>query len=317
MSRNQVVAALSGLIVICFSVQSLRAATPTTYCRFQAGDRVAYGIVEGEHVRELAGSLFGNFSKTNKLHVLKEVTLLVPSEPSHVFAMAGNYKSHLGGGTTTKTITTSTTIVTDPKTGKTTTATKTTEDVRVSGQIPPKFQIPQPFFKSPSCLVRHEGDIVIPQGAEEVHYEAEMVIVIGREAANVSQQDALDYVLGVTIGNDVSARRWQKSDVQWWRAKGADTFGPCGPFIVSGLNYDDLLLQLRLNGTTVQKERTSQLIHGVAETVASISQHITLRAGDLIFTGTSGTTDSIQPGDEIEVELEGVGILRNRVVADQ
>ena len=91
MSRNQVVAVLTGLIVICLSVQSLRAATPTTYCRFQVGDRVAYGIVEGKHVRELKGNLFGNFSKTNKMHVLKDVTLLVPSEPSHVFAMAGNY----------------------------------------------------------------------------------------------------------------------------------------------------------------------------------------------------------------------------------
>jgi len=127
----------------------------------------------------------------------------------------------------------------------------------------------------------------------------------------------LDYVLGVTCGNDVSGRVWQKEDVQWWRAKGADTFGPCGPYLVSGLKYDDLLLQLRLNGKTLQKERTSLLIHDCSSIVSAISQHVTLYPGDLIFTGTPGETAAIKPGDVCEVELEGVGVLRNPVVAEK
>ena len=123
-------------------------------------------------------------------------------------------------------------------------------------------------------------------------------------------------MLGVTCGNDVSARVWQKGDVQWWRAKGSDTFGPCGPYIVSGINYDDLLLELRLNGEVKQKERTSRMIHDVATQVSEISRHVTLHPGDLIFTGTPGETAAIKPGDVVEVELEGVGVLRNEVVAE-
>ena len=257
------------------------------FARFKVDDRVAFGVVEGDNVREISGSIFGDWKKTDKVHALSDVMLLVPTRARQVFAMAGNYKSHVG-----------------------------------DGEIPPKFRIPQPFFKSPSSLVRHGGRIVIPKNAtEEVHYEAEMVIVIGKRARNVSKEDALDYVLGVTCGNDVSERFWQNDkenkDIQWWRAKGSDTFGPCGPFIASGLNYDNLLLTLRLNGEVKQKERTSQMIHDVASCVSFISQHVTLGPGDLIFTGTSGKTSALHHGDVVEVELEGVGVLRNKVVREK
>jgi 2-keto-4-pentenoate hydratase/2-oxohepta-3-ene-1,7-dioic acid hydratase in catechol pathway len=183
------------------------------------------------------------------------------------------------------------------------------------GVVPPKFQIPQIFFKSPSCLIATGDPIVIPPGTNEVHYEAELVIVIGKQTKNVSVDEAADHILGVTCGNDVSARDWQKGDVQWWRAKGSDTFGPVGPFIVSGLNYDDLRLQLRLNGQIRQDERTSQLIQNIPAIVSFISQHITLNPGDLIYTGTPGRTGPIKPGDRVEVELEGVGVLANPVAA--
>jgi 2-keto-4-pentenoate hydratase/2-oxohepta-3-ene-1,7-dioic acid hydratase in catechol pathway len=253
------------------------------FARFRVNEKIRFGVVEEENVREITGSIFDEWEKTDQVHALSDVTLLPPTRPQHVFAMAGNYKSHLG-----------------------------------DAEIPPKFRIPQPFFKSPSSLLRHEGTILIPKNAtEEVHYEAEMVVVIGRRARDVSKEDALDYVLGVTCGNDVSERYWQNDeenkDVQWWRAKASDTFGPCGPFIVTGLNYDDLLLTLRLNGEVKQKERTSQMIHDVAAQVSFISQHVTLLPGDLIFTGTSGETSAMRPGDTVEVELEGVGVLRNRV----
>ena len=247
------------------------------YIRFRVADRVAYGIVEGDRVREISGDLFGDWAKTDTTHALADVALLVPTAPSKVLALAGNYRSHLGSAEA--------------------------------------HTHPEVFFKVPSALLPAGESIVLPTGTDNVHYEAEMVIVIGKRAKGVAVADALAYVLGVTCGNDVSARDWQHDDVQWWRAKGSDTFGPCGPVIASGLNYDDLLLELRLNGEVKQQQRTSELVHGVAAIVSWISEHVTLEPGDLIYTGTPGTTTALKPGDVVEVELEGVGVLRNGVEA--
>lgn len=248
----------------------------------QGGDRTTfephYALVEGDLVRLIEGDLFGDWRATDRTYPLSGVKLLPPTEPKQVFALAGNYRSHLDGE-----------------------------------EIPPKFQIPQIFFKSIGSLVGDGEPIVIPEGTAEVHYEAELVVVIGKRARNVPEAEALDYVFGVTCGNDVSARDWQKNDVQWWRAKGSDTFGPCGPFIVSGIPYNDLQLTLRLNGEVKQQARTSEMIHNVPRIVSFISQHVTLYPGDLIFTGTPGETSAIHSGDVVEVELEHVGVLRNRV----
>ena len=278
---------LTALLLAC-ACGSLFAAEPkpTTFARVGVpapnGDLTTYephyAVVEGPLVRLIDGDLFGKWRPTDRTYPLTRVKLLPPTEPKQVFALAGNYRSHLEGQ-----------------------------------EIPPKFQIPQPFYKSIGSLVGDGEPIVIPEGTAEVHYEAEMVIVIGKLARHVPDADALDYVFGVTCGNDVSARDWQKNDVQWWRAKGSDTFGPCGPFIVSGIPYDDLQLTLRLNGEVKQQARTSEMIHGVARTVSFISQHVTLYPGDLIFTGTPGETSALRAGDVVEVELEHVGVLRNPV----
>jgi 2-keto-4-pentenoate hydratase/2-oxohepta-3-ene-1,7-dioic acid hydratase in catechol pathway len=245
---------------------------------------VAYGLVEGDRVRQLAGDLFDRWSKTETTYALKDVKLLPPTRPSQVLALAGNYRSHLQDET-----------------------------------IPPKFQIPQPFFKSPSCLVGQGEAIVIPKDAKTVHYEAELVIVIGKKCSRVPKDKAMSYVFGVTAGNDVSERVWQNDadvkDVQWWRAKGADTFGPVGPTILTGADFGKLMIRLRLNGEVKQEENTDHLIHDIPSTVSFISHYITLHPGDLIFTGTPGKTSEIKPGDVVEVELEGVGVLRNPVVA--
>jgi 2-keto-4-pentenoate hydratase/2-oxohepta-3-ene-1,7-dioic acid hydratase in catechol pathway len=260
------------------------AAEPVRYVRFQKGDAVAYGVLEGERVRQLSGDLFGTFTKTDTMHFLKDVKLLPPTKPSQILALAGNYRSHLQDET-----------------------------------IPPKFMVPQPFFKSPSCLVGQGDPIVIPKDATTVHYEAELVIVIGKKCTKVSKDEAMKYVFGVTAGNDVSERIWQNDadakDVQWWRAKGADTFGPVGPTILTGADYGNLTIQLRLNGEVKQREKTDHLIHDIPSTVSFISQYITLQPGDLIFTGTPGKTSEIKPGDVVEVDLEGVGVLKNPVVA--
>jgi 2-keto-4-pentenoate hydratase/2-oxohepta-3-ene-1,7-dioic acid hydratase in catechol pathway len=272
------------LLVVVLPAAAGEPVSAKRYARFEVEGRVAYGVVEGEQVREIEGPLFGEHRLTDRRHPLADVKLLVPCEPKQVFALAGNYRSHLS-----------------------------------TDEIPDKFKIPQPFLKAIGSLVPHGHPIVIPHDAtEDVHYEAELVIVIGRTTRHVSEDQALDYVFGVTAGNDVSERFWQNhpehKDVQWWRAKGADTFGPCGPFIARGINYDDLLLELRLNGDVKQQERTDHLIHSVAATVSFMSRYVTLFPGDLIFTGTPGKTSSIREGDVVEVELEGVGVLRNHVV---
>jgi 2-keto-4-pentenoate hydratase/2-oxohepta-3-ene-1,7-dioic acid hydratase in catechol pathway len=250
---------------------------PRKFVRFQAGAVTAYGIVEGEKVRRLEGDLFGEWKPTEDVRSLKDVKLLVPTKPTKVLAVGLNYASHLAGR--------------------------------------PASQNPEIFFKPPSCLIAQGENIVIPPGTTDCHYEAELVIVVGKRAKNVAKEKALEHVLGVTCGNDVSARDWQKGDLQWWRAKGADTFGPCGPYIVSGINYDDLLVTLRLNGEVKQKQRTSDLIHNVAAIVSWVSRHVTLEPGDLIYTGTPGETTALKPGDVVEVEVEGVGVLRNGVEA--
>jgi 2-keto-4-pentenoate hydratase/2-oxohepta-3-ene-1,7-dioic acid hydratase in catechol pathway len=314
MHPRHLFAALPIVLVFAVSVVAADGTSAVRYARFQVGDTIAYGIVEGDSIRQIDGDLFGKWKKTETTHPLSGVRLLVPCLPTQVIALAGNYKSHLGGEDTITTITTTTKITTTPD-GQTTSDSKTTVETLQPGVVPAKFQIPQPFFKTPSCVTATGTDIVIPPGTAEVHYEAELVIVIGRRAKNVAEADALDYVLGVTCGNDVSARDWQKGDVQWWRAKGSDTFGPVGPFIAAGIKYDDLLLTLRHNGEVKQQERTSDFIQNVSQTVSFISRHVTLHPGDLIFTGTPGKTSAIKPGDTVEVELEGVGVLTNGVAA--
>jgi len=133
----------------------------------------------------------------------------------------------------------------------------------------------------------------------------------------VPVDQAHEYVFGVTAGNDVSERNWQANDLQWLRAKASDTFAPLGPAIVSGLNYLDLRVQTRLNGTTMQDQSSRDHIHDVHAILSFVSQYVMLHAGDIIYTGTPGATSAMKPGDVVEIEVEGVGILRNRVVAQQ
>ncbi len=269
--------ALVGSLVAGLSKAGSTERRSVRFARFQVGEKIACGIVEGDRVRQIEGELFGQWTRTDKTYALSEIKLLAPTQPSKVLALAVNYKSHAG--------------------------------------TQPASPHPEAFYKPISCLIATGESIVIPAGTKAVHFEGELVIVIGKKAKSVPPAQALDYVLGVTCGNDVSARDWQKNDKQWWRAKGADTFGPCGPFILTGVNYDDLQIETRVNGQTRQKERTREMVHGVATTVSFISQFVTLEPGDLIYTGTPGTTAAIKPGDVVEVEIEGVGVLRNTVTA--
>lgn len=248
---------------------------PVKYIRYASGGTTAFGVLEGETVRELRGDLFASPTPTGKRLRLADVKLLAPVVPSKVIAVGLNYKTHLGER--------------------------------------PAAAYPGLFAKLPTSIIAHGDSIVLPPDARNTHYEGELVIVIGKKASRVSKESARQYVFGVTAGNDVSERDWQKSDLQWFRAKASDTFGPLGPAIVTGLNYDDLLLQTRLNGEVVQSQRTKDLIFNVSEIVSYVSQYVTLLPGDVIYSGTPGTTKAFKAGDVIEVEVEGVGVLRNPV----
>jgi 2-keto-4-pentenoate hydratase/2-oxohepta-3-ene-1,7-dioic acid hydratase in catechol pathway len=172
------------------------------------------------------------------------------------------------------------------------------------------------FMKPPSALLAHGKPIVRPAGYERVDFEGELAVVIGRTARHVSVAEALDFVFGYTIVNDVTVRDIQKKDVQYTRAKGFDTFCPVGPWIATGLDPRDLRLRTRVNGAVKQDSSTSDLIFSVAELVAFASRVMTLRPRDVISTGTPSGVGPIQPGDTVEIEIEGIGTLSNPVVAE-
>lgn len=249
----------------------------TKYVRYRYQGTTSYGILEGDTVHQLDSDLFSSPSRTGVSAALADVELLAPVVPSKVIAVGLNYRSHIGNA--------------EPA------------------------EYPGLFAKYPTSIVGPGADIVIPADAENVHYEGELVVVIGKTAQNVSIEEAPDYIFGVTAGNDVSERNWQRNDLQWLRAKGADTFGPIGPVVVAGLDYNDLHVETRLNGDVRQAESTADLIFSVDTIVSYVSRYFTLYPGDIIFTGTPGSTRAMQPGDVVEIEVQGVGILRNPVTA--
>ena len=206
---------------------------------------------------------------------LASVRLLPPCEPRSIVCVGLNYASHLQGRP-----------IPDP---------------------------PTLFFKPLSSIAGPDDDIVLPRGAGRVDPEGEIVVVIGREIKGVSREEAEAAIFGYTCGNDVSARVWQQSDGQWWRAKGCDTFGVFGPSIVTGLRHDQIELRTRVNGTEVQRANSSELLRDIPEIVRLVSSVMTLVPGDIIFTGTPGEPRPLSPGDVVEVEITGAGVLRNRV----
>jgi 2-keto-4-pentenoate hydratase/2-oxohepta-3-ene-1,7-dioic acid hydratase in catechol pathway len=169
------------------------------------------------------------------------------------------------------------------------------------------------FLKPPSALLAPGGTIVLPSQSQLVHHEGELAIVVSREARRVRAADWRDYVLGFTCANDVSARDLQRKDVQFTRGKGFDTFCPVGPHIETDLDPSDLRVVTRVNGDVKQDGRTSQMIFPCDVLVAYVSEHMTLMPGDVILTGTPAGVGSLSAGDQVEVEIEGIGILANDV----
>ena len=255
------------------------AQTLTRYVKYETGGRIAWGVLEGETIRELQGNVFDGAKPGSRTLKLAEVKLLAPADARKVVAAGLNYRSHIGE------------------------------------QSPAKYV--GLFAKLPTSLVGHGADIVYPADATTLHYEAEVCLVIGKRAKNITEAQVKDHVFGVAPCNDVSERAWQKADLQWFRAKGSDTFGPMGPALVRGADYNKLKLIGRHNGKVVQESTTDMLIFSIDTIVSYVSRYVTLEPGDVIFTGTPGTTQAMKPGDTYEVEIEGIGVLRNKVVAEK
>ncbi len=248
------------------------------FVRYEANGKIAYGTLSGDTIHELKGDPFKGYSESGKVVVLADAKLLAPTTPSKLVAVGLNYRSHLGNR--------------------------------------PTPANPEIFLKTPSSVLDPLGEIVIPKNAENVHAEGELVVVMKNRTKRATPEEAAANILGVTCGNDVSARTWQRNDMQWWRAKSSDTFGPFGPAIATGLDYGNLQLQTRINGQVVQSQTTSDLIFPVPTLVSFISQVMTLEPGDVVFTGTPGTTTALNKGDVVEVEIEGIGTLRNAVTIE-
>ncbi len=271
--------ALGLLVALSFSLPSPAAADSgddelNKYVRILHQGTARYGVLSLGQVRLLDKSFFGDDPKyTGEVVALKETKLLAPVEPGKVIAVALNFPN--------------------PRALK-------------DGEI-------GLFSKLPSSIIATGDEIVPPPGSKALHYEGEMVVVIGERARNISEAEVADHLFGVTIGNDISERSIGTNLLNIIRGKGSDTFGPLGPWVVRGLNYDDLELITRLNGKVVQRARTSKMLNSVKRAVSYISRYITLEPGDAIYMGTPGKTQAMKPGDVVEVQLEGVGTLKNTV----
>ena len=271
-------------LAVVVTIGSVSMANETNrYVRISGSDGESYGVESGSRIELLDAAPWHGGQRTGKTVEASDVTLLAPAEPSKVIAVGYNYVSHRED--------------------------MTHEENRPIPEHPPLF------LKLPTSITGPETDVMYPTDASDLHFEGELVVVIGKTARNVSADNAGDYIFGVTAGNDISERQWQANDLQWLRAKASDTFGPLGPAVVTGLNYLDLRVQTRLNGETMQDQSSIDHIHDIHAIVSFVSQYVTLNPGDIIYTGTPGATAAMKPGDVVEIEVEGVGILRNRITA--
>lgn len=249
------------------------------YVRYEAHGSIAYGVLEGDTVRQMTASPFGEYEITDHAHSLSEVRVLSPCKPSIVYFMGGNFYDHIGDS--------------------------------------PPPEIPQVYTKTPNSIIGPGETIVIPREATGVEEEAELVAIIGKPCKRVSKEDALDYVLGYTCGNDVSGRDWQRSDPTFWRAKSSDTFSPIGPYIETDLDPNNIEILARVNGEQVQHVKMTDIIHDTAACISYISQWVTLGPGDVIFTGTGGHQPQLHEGDVVEIEIKEIGVLSNPVTVEK
>ncbi|MGA2408953.1 MAG: fumarylacetoacetate hydrolase family protein [Candidatus Binataceae bacterium] len=244
--------------------------------RYRHNNNTGFGSLDSDQITPLAGNLKPSGAAAIPV---SDARLLAPVAPSKIVAIGLNYADHAA---------------------------------EANRELPKE---PMLFIKPSTAVIGPGDEVIYPPQTANLHYEGELAIVIGKPAKNVALADARRYVLGYTCANDITARDLQRRDVQFTRGKGFDTFAPLGPWIVTELDPSDLAIQTRLNGIVRQNSRTSKLIFNCDYLISFISSVMTLLPGDVISTGTSAGVGPMQPGDVVEVEIEGIGCLRNTIVA--
>ena len=257
------------------------------WARFEQNGTPTYGVVEGDQLIAVRGSPFASWERTGTRLPFGSVKLLPPVIPPTFYACGMNYPEHVR------------------------------EMAAKIGREPDLPKQPDIGYRANNALIAHGEPIVIPKDAtEQVQYEGELVAVIGRTCKHLSREDALSAVMGYTIGNDVSERSWQKSDRTLWRAKNTDTFKPMGPWIETDVTLEDLVTKVRLNGEQLIEFPTNRMIFGLVDFLVAMTRYLTLYPGDMVWMGTEGATANMKHGDVCEIEITGIGTLRNPVVRE-
>jgi 2-keto-4-pentenoate hydratase/2-oxohepta-3-ene-1,7-dioic acid hydratase in catechol pathway len=256
------------------------------WARIMHQGRARYATVGDEHVNLVDGTPFGEHRVTGDSVDIGAVTWLPPVVPPNFYCVGLNYAEHV------------------------------IMAAKLRGEEPVLPAKPDVGYRSANALTGHEQPIVLPADVtQRVEYEGELVCVIGREARHLSRDNALDCLLGYTIGNDVSERTWQSRDRTLWRAKNCDTFKPMGPWIETRFDASAARTRVRLNGRECIDFKTDAMIHGVVDYLVAISRYMTLQPADVLWMGTEGHAEQMKPGDVVEVEITGIGVLRNPVLA--
>jgi 2-keto-4-pentenoate hydratase/2-oxohepta-3-ene-1,7-dioic acid hydratase in catechol pathway len=248
--------------------------------RYSHDGQMSFGVLEGETIAAITPHPFAPFEYSGERLAPDEVRLLAPVLPTKVVAVGKNYADH---------------------------AKEMGDDVPEEPII---------FLKPSTSVVGPDDPIIYPAGVDRVDFEGELAVIVGKMARRLDEANALQVVLGFTCANDVTARNLQASDGQWTRAKGFDTFCPLGPWIETDLDSSDLAVRTLVNDEQRQSSRTSMLVTSVARLLTFISEVMTLLPGDVILTGTPAGIGPLTPGDRVAVEIEGIGVLTNHVIAE-
>jgi 2-keto-4-pentenoate hydratase/2-oxohepta-3-ene-1,7-dioic acid hydratase in catechol pathway len=269
-----------------FSIAGPQKEDAMKWCRLRTESGPSFGIVEGDLIEIVNGTPFEKYERTSRRMEVHEAKLLPPVIPGTFYAIGSNYRGHV------------------------------LKMAEAHGRSPIFYDRPRVGYRANSALIGHDDDIIKPPDAsDQFQYEAELVAVIGKRARHVSPEEASECIFGWTIGNDVSERIWQQADPTNIRAKNADTFKPMGPWIAQDADLPSMRTRVTLNGRLVHDFATADMLFDAPTVISEISRYNTLGPGDVVWLGTDDRPLNLKPGDLLEIEISGIGLLRNRVIA--